>query len=129
MGILYAPLSPRLNHFSHSVSTRGEEIGPPLLPHCVSIFKRPLSPSSVFVFRFYRAPRFPFAPEEMPHFHKARGSTYEAFALWRSQVEHASGKLVGIALECRCKLEVVCGAACRLRHTGALCSVVYAPSR
>ena len=35
--------------------------------------------------RWYRAPRFPFSEEELPHFHKARGDTHEAFAAWFRQ--------------------------------------------
>lgn len=35
--------------------------------------------------RWYRAPRFPFSEEELPHFHKARGDTHEAFAAWLRQ--------------------------------------------
>ncbi|CAM9324494.1 unnamed protein product, partial [Hapterophycus canaliculatus] len=45
--------------------------------------------------RFYRAPRFPFAPEELPHFHKARGSTHEAFALWRNQGTDLGAEIAG----------------------------------
>ena len=35
--------------------------------------------------RWYRAPRFPFSKEELPHFHKARGDTHEAFSAWLRQ--------------------------------------------
>lgn len=34
----------------------------------------------------YQPPRFPFKQEELPHFHKARDSTHEAFAAWRTKV-------------------------------------------
>ncbi|CAM9314351.1 unnamed protein product [Scytosiphon promiscuus] len=45
--------------------------------------------------RFYRPPRFPFTPEELPHFHKSRGSTHEAFALWRSQGTGLGAEIAG----------------------------------
>lgn len=34
----------------------------------------------------YQAPQFPFSEEELPHFHKCRGTTHQAFAAWRGQV-------------------------------------------
>lgn len=36
--------------------------------------------------KWYKAPRFPFSEDELPHFHKARGSTREVFAEWVRQV-------------------------------------------
>lgn len=34
----------------------------------------------------YRAPLFPFQEDELPHYHKSRGSTHEVFQRWRQQV-------------------------------------------
>lgn len=34
----------------------------------------------------YQPPVCPFAEDELPHFHKARGSTHEAFQAWRRRV-------------------------------------------
>lgn len=34
----------------------------------------------------YRKPLFPFSEEELPHYHKARGSSHEVFREWRRQV-------------------------------------------
>lgn len=34
----------------------------------------------------YQAPQFPFSEEELPHFHKGRGTTHQAFAAWHRQV-------------------------------------------
>ncbi|CAM9957572.1 unnamed protein product [Pylaiella littoralis] len=45
--------------------------------------------------RCYRAPRFPFSNDELPHFHKANGSTHEAFALWHRQGTALGAEIAG----------------------------------
>ncbi|CAM9461977.1 unnamed protein product [Ectocarpus fasciculatus] len=45
--------------------------------------------------KWYRGPRFPFSQEELPHFHKARGTTHEAFALWHNQGTGCGAEIAG----------------------------------
>ncbi|CAM9472142.1 unnamed protein product [Ectocarpus sp. 4 AP-2014] len=45
--------------------------------------------------KWYRGPRFPFSLEELPHFHKARGTTHEAFALWYNQGTGCGAEIAG----------------------------------